>query len=222
MSRKSWIGVFLIILGIGFVLQQAGLWQFTNIFATGWPIILIIIGIIQLLNRNRTSSVSGLMFIAAGGLLFLNQFVEFNIYQYTWPIILIFSGLVFIFSKSVSKRKKPVNTEDFLDVLVIFSGSETEPQSDRFTDGTATAIFGGAKIDLRGAIVPQEGAVLELTAVFGGIDIRIPDNVRVDISGTPLFGGWENKTKRHVENRETTPILKIDCTTIFGGVTIRD
>lgn len=35
MSRKNWIGVFLVILGIGFVLQQAGLLQFTEIFQTG-------------------------------------------------------------------------------------------------------------------------------------------------------------------------------------------
>lgn len=174
------------------------------------------------MNRHRTSSVSGLIFIVAGGIFLLNQFVEFNIYQYTWPIILIFCGLVFIFSKSAVKGKRAAKTEDSLEVLVIFSGSETEPQSDHFTNGTATAIFGGAKIDLRGVIVPQEGAVLELTSLFGGIDVRIPDNVRVDISGTPLFGGWENKTKKHIENRKTTPVLKVHCTAIFGGMTIRD
>lgn len=222
MTKKVWLGLFFILLGFGFFLQQAGIWQFSSIFASGWPIILVIIGIIQLLNRNNTSVISGLIFIAVGGLLFLNKFVEFNIFQFTWPLILVFIGLVFIFSRSALKRDRPVNTDETIESFSLFSGTEIESHSDHFLGGTVTTIFGGAEVDLREVIVPPEGAKLELTVIFGGIEIRMPENVRIDVSGMPIFGAWENKTKRHSENNEMLPVLSVDCTVIFGGLEIRD
>jgi hypothetical protein len=46
----------------------------------------------------------------------------------------------------------------------------------------------------------------------------VPDDWKVVISGIPLFGGWDNKTK--VNTNDNSPILRIKCTVAFGGLDI--
>ena len=41
----------------------------------------------------------------------------------------------------------------------------------------------------------KEGAFLELTAAFGGIEIHVPEHWRVVVKGMPIFGAWENKAE---------------------------
>lgn len=217
-----WIGFIFILVGIGFFLQQAGIWQFSNIFSSGWPIILIVIGIIQLSNRDNISLIPGILLIAIGGLLFVNKFVEFNVFKFSWPIILIIVGLVFIFSRSTLKATRPSNSDELLESFSLFSATNIESNSAHFQGGTVTTIFGGAEIDLRDATFPNEGATLELTTIFGGIELRVPENVNIQFSGTPIFGGLENKTRKHVGQSIDIPVLTIHCTAIFGGIEVKD
>ncbi|SFE43543.1 hypothetical protein SAMN05216238_11610 [Lentibacillus persicus] len=83
-----------------------------------------------------------------------------------------------------------------------------------------TTVFGGAEIDLRDVFV-GEGASLDLASILGGANIRVPEDVQVEISGSPILGGWENKTKVH-EKHSDLPVLKINCMTILGGAEIQN
>ena len=52
------------------------------------------------------------------------------------------------------------------------------------------AVFGGADLDLREAVLPPSGEItLDVIAVFGGADIKIPPEMRVIDSGTAIMGG---------------------------------
>ncbi len=44
MINKKWFGILLIIFGIGFLLEQFNIINFSMILSTWWPLILIIIG----------------------------------------------------------------------------------------------------------------------------------------------------------------------------------
>ena len=73
-------------------------------------------------------------------------------------------------------------------------------------------------IDLRDAKITED-IVLELTAVLGGIDIFIPDNVRVEIiSGVPVLGGFEHKINR---NAISGPKVRIKYTAVLGGIEVK-
>lgn len=219
MHTRFWTGLIFLLFGLGFLFHQLDVWDFPAILGNWWPLILIVIGIVQLTNRTNASWIPGFLFIIVGGLFLINQWIDLNIGAIIWPLIFIFIGLVIIFSRG--KKNKPVSSENAIDTFALFSGTEIISQAKHFEGGSATAIFGGSDIDLRDAVVPEDGATLELTTIFGGISIKPPENARVEISGLPIFGGWENKTRKYVNEHEL-PVLHLKCLTICGGVEVKD
>lgn len=214
MSNKIWVGFIFIFFGFGFLLQQAGIWDFSDILAMFWPLILILIGVIQLTIRS-ISSFSGILFIAIGGLFLANQWVDVNIVTYLWPLLLIIVGLTILISRM--KQDRTPHSDQSIRAFTLFSGSDIRSQSKDFTGGNVTSIFGGAEIDLRDAVLSKKGTSLEITTIFGGVSVYIPENVRVEITGVPIFGGWENKTRRQSHEDEELPVLNVHCLTVFGG-----
>ena len=220
MSSRIWLGILLIVFGLGFFMHQADILDFAAVLSTWWPLILIIIGVLQLLNRPSSSLVVALLFVLLGGLFLVNQWVDMNITAFIWPLLLIFFGLVFIFSRV--NREKPNHATRDINSFCLFSGTDVRSQSSNFQGGSVSAIFGGADIDLCDAIISEDGATLDLSAIFGGISITVPENVHVEISGMPIFGGWEDKT-RLIRNDDTTPIvLKLNCLAFCGGIEIKN
>ena len=218
MSGRVWLGLLFLLLGLGFLLHQTDIIDLPQLFSNWWPLILIIIGVVQLINRRHSSASSGLLFLLIGLLFLMNQWLDMDLTAYIWPLIFIIIGILIIFTRV--KRDKSFHTANDLDTIVLFSGAEINSQSQTFQGGTVTAIFGGAEIDLRDAVI-IDGATLDLTTVLGGMEMKVPDNVQVEISGMPILGGWEDKTRTRRENEEV-PVLKINCLTILGGVEIRN
>lgn len=218
MPGRIWLGALFFLFGLGFLLHQADIIDMSQLFSNWWPLILIIIGVVQLINRKHSSASSGLLFLLIGLLFLMNQWLDLNLTAYIWPLIFIIIGIVIIFTRV--KREKSSHTADDLDTFVLFGGAEINSQSQTFQGGTVTAVLGGAEIDLRDAVI-IDGASIDLTTVLGGVEMKVPDNVQVEISGIPILGGWEDKTRVRRE-KEEVPVLKINCLTILGGVEIRN
>ncbi len=86
-----------------------------------------------------------------------------------------------------------------------------------FTGCRVDAVFGGADIDLRKAKIKNE-AIVRASSVFGGIIVYVPDDVKVEVASTSIFGGVTDKRKSKAEAKTT---LYIDANCVFGGVEIR-
>jgi len=71
------------------------------------------------------------------------------------------------------------------------------------------------------AKLAKEGASLEITCLFGGLEIIVPKNVIVETHGTPILGGWKNKTTPKPTSSKVS-ILNVTGTVIFGGVEIKE
>lgn len=218
MSGRVWLGLVFLLFGLGFLLHQAQIIDLSQLLSNWWPLILIIIGVIQLINRKHSSIVSGLLFLLIGLLFLINQWLDFNLTDYIWPLIFIIIGLTFIFTRV--KRENLSHRDADLNTFVLFSGTGIKSQSKNFQGGSVMAIFGGAEIDLREAVM-AEGASINITTFMGGAEITVPENVQVEMTGTPIFGGWEDKTRVR-EKDEGNSILKINCLTMFGGVEIKN
>lgn len=84
---------------------------------------------------------------------------------------------------------------------------------------TALACFGGVDIDLTEALYEHRQLDLRVTAVFGGVDIRVPENVTLRSAGNGVLGGFD------VEVRESTdpdaPVIVVHGLAVFGGVEAR-
>ena len=89
---------------------------------------------------------------------------------------------------------------------------------EEFDGANITAVFGGVKCDLKNAII-KEDLVVNVSAIFGGVTIYVPDNVKVKINSTPIFGGVSEERKQ--KNNDAQVTIYIQATCMFGGVDIK-
>lgn len=223
MTSKVILGIILILLGLGFLMDNFYVIDFGDYLSTYWPSVLILIGIIKLFDK-RSSKTGNIILILIGGIFQLNNLglIRYDFWDLFWPLILIIIGLNFIFSKKPSVKSysnNRIDSDETINSFVIFSGLKELNQSKSFKGGNATAIFGGSDIDLRGAELYNREAYLDLTAIFGGIDVFVPQSWRVEMSGVPIFGGWSNKTM--INTDPNAPVLKIKCFVAFGGIEVK-
>ncbi|MCG5103239.1 LiaF transmembrane domain-containing protein [Oceanobacillus alkalisoli] len=218
MSGRIWLGVLFLLFGLGFLLHQAKIIDLSQLFSNWWPLLLMMIGMVLLISRKHSSASSGLLFLLIGLLFLMNRWFDLNLKAYILPLLFIIIGIVIIFTRI--KREKNIHIADDLDTFVLFSGADINSQSQTFQGGTVTTILGGAEIDLRDAQI-IDGASIDLTTVLGGVELKVPDDVQVEIYGIPILGGWEDKTRVRRQTEEV-PVLKVNCLTILGGVEIRN
>ena len=99
-----------------------------------------------------------------------------------------------------------------------FSGQDLIFDGEQFSGAELTAVFGGVKCDLRHAIIEKDCAITG-TAIFGGIDIFVPDYVNVKVNSNSIFGGVSEKKHRPTVQGAVTVYINATC--MFGGVEIK-
>jgi hypothetical protein len=99
----------------------------------------------------------------------------------------------------------------------IFGGTERRGRWRPALRQTAVAIFGGVALDFREAELPPRELDLRAYAVFGGVDLNLPDGMRVEMTGFSLFGGRTVKVGR-TPPAPGTPVLRLRAVALFGGV----
>ncbi len=221
-NQNSWVGITLIIIGFLFILDTFNIMEFGGIISNWWPAIFIIIGLIKLQGQDRGA---GLIFILIGALLLLtiHDIVEWNSIWRLWPLILIFIGLSMIFKGRRTKWKLSNETttgDEYIHSNAVFGGSEHTVTSQNFKGGETMALFGGVELDMRQAKISADGCKIHATALFGGVEIIVPDDWNVIITGTPIFGGIDSKSRRKSDAKSSQDV-HIHCTVAFGGVEIK-
>lgn len=103
----------------------------------------------------------------------------------------------------------------------IFGGPKLVNTAQELQGAWLTAIFGGITLDLRNARPAPEGASVNATAAFGGIDVLVPKGWRISVRSTPIFGGLDDKTDHSQPPPIDAPTLHIDAVALFGGVEIK-
>lgn len=224
-SGRQIFAAILIILGVAFLLDQLNIPVLGVVSFAGlaWPLILIVLGVFLLARR---SLVGGWILVALGVLFGLSQITNWNVWATFWPLVLIVLGIVLLYRRASGRSDvegfvdSATETHEHIDETAVFSGLKRIVHAKNFKGGTVTAVFGGAEIDLTGVELRKEGAVLNVTVIFGGATIRVPQNIRIDSGGTPILGGWENKFSSSAP--ADAPRLKIHGTAIFGGVEVKN
>jgi len=211
------LGIILIIVDVIFLGNELDFWKIELFFDGWWTLIIIIpsaLGLFQ--HGSKLSSALGLLI---GMLLLLaarNEISWGTVGRIFLPSMLILIGLSVIFKKNY-KLGKIKNNDSTSNYIAIFSGTEDIVSNEKFSNANITAIFGGVELNLTNAII-DEDIVINCTTVFGGIDIILPDNVKVKTSGIPIFGGIENKKENTKE--QNTPTVYINYVCAFAGVDI--
>ena len=218
--RLIW-GIILLIAAVVIVLNSFGIIAFDIFFEGWWTLFIIVPSLAGIFEKGKIKdSVFGLVI----GIIFLLCAQEIIDWDMVWkllvPLFIAYIGLKMIFSFFRKGKKKKINIEingrDVEQGVAVFCGTEMDFSNTEFDGAELVAVFGGIDCDLRRAIIKGD-CKLNVACVFGGIDILIPDNVKVVTNTACIFGGVD--VLRGNPNAEHT--LYIEGAGIFGGVDIK-
>lgn len=106
-----------------------------------------------------------------------------------------------------------------LSAMAILGGVSRGNNSRAFRGADLLAIMGGLQIDLRQAAIHGE-AVIEVFVIWGGIEIRVPEDWTVESRIVPLMAGVEDKTRP--PQGASTHRLILRGFALMGGVEIKN
>lgn len=214
------LGLFALLAGSLLILDNMGVllaWDYLRF----WPALLILVGLIKM-TQPGSGRVFGLLLALVGAWLLADvlDVAEFD-FDYIWPVILVVVGLNLLVSEVFrrSRREDPAETDAEIDALALLGGVKRTSASQRFRGGSATAIMGGCEIDLRQAAIAQgEIAVFDTFAMWGGIELVVPETWVVELKGVPIMGAFEDNTR---QTAGSTQRLVIKGMAIMGGVEVK-
>jgi predicted membrane protein len=225
-------GAVFIIVGACLLLQRLDLnlphWLFS------WQMILIAVGIVVGAKHNFRFG-GWIVMVLVGGIFLANEILNlpYDTARFIWPVALILVGIMLIFKRNYHVTEWPskkhsfgsseefATGEDMLSANAIFGSVNKVVMSKNFKGGDVSAIFGGAVINFMNADI-NGTATLDVSAVFGGCEIIVPANWKVQVDIDAILGGVEDKRNTNVISAgpiEKLLILKGSC--VFGGVEIK-
>ena len=217
----------LVFIAVGVILGGNALgWFNIDLFFDGWWTLFIIIpctiGFVT-----ESEKIGNLIGIAIGVCLLLacQDVMSFDIlWKLIVPILVILIGLTMVcknlfsrkFDAAVEKLNEKLGKDD--ESGAVFGGQNIDMAGKEFKGKNVNAVFGGLKLDLREAKI-KEDVIINASAIFGGIEIWVPDNVAVETKSNSFFGGVSNKTKN--TPKEGAPTVYVSGMALFGGIEVK-
>lgn len=215
-------GIVFIALGLIIGLNVTGVTHIDVFFDGWWTLFIIIPCFIGLFReQEKIGNLIGLtigvaLLAAAQGILAMDMVLKL-----IFPAILVAIGLGIIFKgliqNSITEKIKTVNKNNLESYCATFSEQNVNMNGVDFKGANLDAVFGSVVLDLNGAHIAED-RVIHATAVFGGIQIKVPQGINVKVKSNSIFGGVSNKVTHHTDN---APTLYINGSGIFGGVDIK-
>jgi predicted membrane protein len=198
-------GAFIVVVGLFALLDNLHLFD-SHLVQPYWPLVFVALGALKISNARRPGSIFvGSALIAVGAGMTLQNLGLFHFeWRQMWPLALIWVGLSVITKGIVvrgdvtnravpGQREERVEHASRVDASATMSGIVLKNDSQEFTGGEINAVMGAVELDLRGAAIATE-AVLHLSIVMGGVEIKVPREWSIVVNGSPLMGGMEDKT----------------------------
>lgn len=218
------LGIVLMLLGVFLIADMVNPfewgWRLRDYLFT-WQALLIFLGVIFI--SGREGKPAGFILIAVGTFFLLPKMIELPYYWKSlfWPTILIIIGLLVIFGKARPRpefrHKKKSSSEDFIDDVAVFGGSDRVVSSQNFQGGRLTHVFGGSKYDLTRARLADGVQYIDVTMVFGGTKLIVPEGWDIKLEVTAIFGGFSDKRQKTILVKDPDRSLVIRGITVFGG-----
>lgn len=221
-SSVIW-GIVLIAVGAIFALNALNITKIEVFFDGWWTLFIIVPCAVGLFtDREKTGNIIGLA-IGVFLLLCCQDILSFSmLWKLFVPAIIVLIGLKLIFNGLFGNKANEIiakikrNGGELKAACATFSGCDLNYDGEIFEGAELTAVFGGVECDLRNAVIEKDCAI-QVSAIFGGIDILVSDTVNVKVNSNCIFGGISNKTSVH----NGAPTIYVNGTCMFGGVEIK-
>jgi hypothetical protein len=191
------MGLMIIAVGLLFTLDNMGVAHASE-YLRYWPIGLMAIGLLKLWDSRdgHGGGLGGFIITSIGLWLLIEATVDIRLsFADMWPLLLVFVGGYLVW-RGITGQRRVAGADDHsvVSAIAILSGVNRGSNSRTFRGGDLTAVMGGCEIDLRQAAI-QGDATIEVFALWGGIEIRVPEDWTVVFHVMPVLGGVEDKTR---------------------------
>ena len=219
-----------LIVGLG-ILSFGLLWTLDNLdilearpIMRWWPVVLVLIGLVKLFDP-RSNKAAGVIFLVIGAALLVRRVYWFDIdFSDLIPLAIALLGAKLVWD-AVARRQRPAGVpgepDSELHAFAIMGGVKRQSIASDFRGADASAIMGGVELDLRSAQI-QDGqeAIVDAFALWGGVEIFIPQHWRVISDVFPLMGAFEDKTLQTVA--PNAPALRVRGSAVMGGIEVKN
>ena len=152
------------------------------------------------------------------------SWVEVSVWDY-WPLILVFVGVRLAW-RGLGGKPRPVaaDSASTVNAVAVMGGVSRTSNAPDFRGGDMVAFMGACEIDLRQARIAEGPAVIDAFALWGGIEVRVPEDWTVIMKGVPLLGGYEDNTRPPDPETQSQPrqVLVVKGVAIMGGVEVKN
>lgn len=220
------VGLFIALAGALLLLDNMGLADSRHFFRF-WPVALILLGIARVLQPRHSGQRGGgrgfgfiLIFVGSWLLLARLGLADLDT-DLLWPALILLLGLNLLWRELSRRNHVDPGTDPSarVDSFAMLGSSQQVSSSQAFRGGTATAILGACDVDLRRCALAEEGALIDAFAMWGGVDIVVPEDWEVVIESTPILGSVEDKTP-HL-GAPGAPRLVVRGFALMGGVEVK-
>jgi hypothetical protein len=84
---------------------------------------------------------------------------------------------------------------------------------------TAVAFMGGGRLDMRDARFAERTVTIHATAIMAGIEIVVPEDARVDVTGIGFMGGFDHSATG--AGSPDGPVIRVNGLAFMGGVEVK-
>jgi hypothetical protein len=130
----------------------------------------------------------------------------------------LFGG--FMAAAAVVKRAIPSRGDaesDEVALVAVFDGAELRSEAKAFRGGSMLAWYGGVDADLREATLAPD-ARLSVTALFGGIQLIVPPEWRIEKDIKAVAGGYD--VSGEDPDDPDAPVLRLEGHALCGGIAV--
>jgi predicted membrane protein len=186
-SIKLVAGIFFTALGVLLTLDNLDIIDAGRVLRF-WPVVLIVVGLMNLNEAGRRGL--SIVAIALGALMVATRahLVRVSLIDF-WPLILIAVGVVFVL------RAVGVNGPEQRSTLwSVLNTRKVTIDPDKLHGSQIISFMGATQIELTNTGEHQGPVIVEVLAMWGGIEIRVPSGWEVIAEAVPVMGGIDIKT----------------------------
>ncbi len=232
------VGFLFLAAGVAVGGSMLGFFNFTISFDGWWTLFLIVPALLAIIQGGF--NLGNVVLLSVGVVLLLdaqNVLPRNFSWRLVLPLILLVVGFQLVFGnrgnrdnrhyrsgKADTTHTESAHTDHnhsgagYKSASAIFGGQDILYGPEDFTGGNYTAMFGGLTVNLQSVTLVGD-VIIHVTAMFGGIDLILPDNVQVISNVLPILGGVDCK---YASSRDPlAPKVIINGNVSFGGIDIK-
>ena len=211
-------GLALVAVGVVFLLGEVGVVDAPGaLVGSWWPLVFVAIGVALAVEQRRLGT-GPLVFLVLGVVLLAatTDVVALDA-RIVWPVVLIAVG-AWLLVRPGSRRSQEVE-DARISATAMFEDRAVRAAAVELEQVSLTSVFGDVDLDLRDA-KPSEDMTVDVTVLFGDVDVTVPADWRVVLAASSVFADVEHRPPPHPAEADA-PLLRVRGFSIFGDVTVR-